>query len=74
MRTSEPDTIVKEAEPSEAEENTIEEAEKEVLDLSKMTKKELLNFAEEAGIDGVDSQMTKAEIMEVVQNYDGGNP
>ena len=37
-------------------------------DLSSMTKAELLAFAEENGIDGVDSSMLKAEIYETILN------
>ena len=38
------------------------------VDLSSMTKAELLAFAEENGIDGVDSSMLKAEIYEIIVN------
>ncbi len=38
------------------------------VDLSSMTKAELLTFAEENGIDGVDSSMLKAEIYEIIIN------
>lgn len=38
------------------------------VDLSSMTKAELLAFAEENGIDGVDSSMLKAEIYETILN------
>ena len=38
------------------------------VDLSSMTKVELLAFAEENGIDGVDSSMLKADIYEVIVN------
>ena len=38
------------------------------VDLSTMTKAELLAFAEENGIDGVDSSMLKAEIYEIIVN------
>lgn len=38
------------------------------VDLSTMTKAELLAFAEENGIDGVDSSMLKAEIYETIVN------
>ncbi len=36
--------------------------------LSSMTKAQLLAFAEENGIDGVDSSMLKAEIYETILN------
>lgn len=35
-------------------------------DLSKMTKAQLLAYAEEHGITGVSSSMTKAQIIEVI--------
>lgn len=38
------------------------------VDLSSMTKAELLAFAEENGIDGVDSSMLKADIYETIIN------
>lgn len=38
------------------------------VDLSSMTKAELLAFAEKNGIDGVDSSMLKAEIYETILN------
>ncbi len=38
------------------------------VDLSSMTKAELLAFAKENGIDGVDSSMLKAEIYETIIN------
>ena len=38
------------------------------VDLSSMTKAELLAFAEENGIYGVDSSMLKAEIYETILN------
>ena len=38
------------------------------VDLSSMTKAELLAFAKENGIDGVDSSMLKAEIYETILN------
>lgn len=38
------------------------------VDLSSMTKAELLAFAEENGIDGVDSSMLKAEIYNTIVN------
>ena len=38
------------------------------VDLSSMTKAELLAFAEENGIDGVDSSMLKAELYETILN------
>lgn len=38
------------------------------VDLSAMTKAELLEFAENNGIDGVDSSMLKAEIYEIIVN------
>lgn len=38
------------------------------VNLSSMTKAELLAFAEENGIDGVDSSMLKAEIYEIIVN------
>ena len=38
------------------------------VDLSSMTKAELLAFAQENGIDGVDSSMLKAEIYETIIN------
>ena len=38
------------------------------VDLSSMTKAELLAFAEENGIDGVDSSMLKADIYEIILN------
>lgn len=38
------------------------------VDLSSMTKTELLAYAEENGIDGVDSSMNKATIYEIVYN------
>lgn len=38
------------------------------VDLSEMTKAELLAYAEANGIDGVDSSMLKAEIYEVIVN------
>lgn len=37
-------------------------------DLENMTKAELLEFAEENGIDGVDSTMLKADIYEIIIN------
>lgn len=37
-------------------------------DFSNMTKAQMLEYAEEAGITGVSGRMTKAEIMEVLQN------
>ena len=36
--------------------------------MTDMTKNELLAYAEEHGISGVSSSMTKAEILEVIQN------
>ena len=38
------------------------------VNLSDMTKAELLAFAEENGITGVDSSMLKAEIYEIIIN------
>lgn len=38
------------------------------VDLSSMTKAELLEYAEQNGIDGVDSSMLKAEIYEIIVN------
>jgi hypothetical protein len=38
------------------------------VDLSGMTKAELLEFAEQNGIDGVDSSMLKAEIYDIIIN------
>ncbi len=38
------------------------------VDLASMTKAELIAFAEENGIDGVDSSMLKAEIYAVIIN------
>lgn len=38
------------------------------VDLSSMTKAELLNYAQENGIDGVDSSMLKADIYAVIVN------
>lgn len=38
------------------------------VDLSSMTKAELLAFAKENGIDGVDSSMLKADIYEIIIN------
>jgi hypothetical protein len=38
------------------------------VDLSSMTKAELLAFAEENGIDGVDSSMLKADIYNTILN------
>lgn len=38
------------------------------VDLSSMTKAELLAFAKENGISGVDSSMLKAEIYEIIVN------
>ena len=38
------------------------------VDLSDMTKAELLEFAENNGISGVDSSMLKAEIYEIIIN------
>jgi hypothetical protein len=38
------------------------------IDLSDMTKAELLEFAELNGIDGVDSSMLKADIYEIIVN------
>lgn len=38
------------------------------VDLSSMTKAELLAFAEENGISGVDSSMLKADIYETIVN------
>lgn len=40
----------------------------ENVDLSAMTKAELLAFAAENNIDGVDSSMLKADIYEVILN------
>ena len=38
------------------------------VDFSKMTKAELLEFAKNNGIDGVDGSMLKADILEVITN------
>lgn len=38
------------------------------VDLSSMTKAELLAYAEENGIEGVSSSMLKAEIYEIIVN------
>ena len=38
------------------------------VDLSSMTKAELLAFAEEHNIDGVNNSMLKAEIYEIIVN------
>ena len=38
------------------------------VDLSSMTKAELLAYAEENGIEGVDSSMLKADIYETILN------
>ena len=43
------------------------------VDLSEMTKAELLEFAEENGIEGVSSSMLKAEIYEVVESWVNDN-
>ena len=40
----------------------------DAVDLSSMTKAELLEFAEQHGIDGVNSSMLKAEIYETILN------
>lgn len=38
------------------------------VDLSGMTKAQMLEYAEENGIKGVSGRMNKADIMEVIQN------
>lgn len=38
-------------------------------DLSTMTKAQLLEYAQENGIEGVSSSMTKAEILGTIENY-----
>ena len=40
----------------------------ETVDFSKMTKAQLLEYAEANGIDGVDSSMLKADILAVLTN------
>lgn len=38
------------------------------LDLDYMTKSELLDYAEENGVEGVNSAMKKADIIEAIKN------
>lgn len=40
----------------------------DAVDLSSMTKAQLLEYAEANGIDGVDSSMLKADIYEIIVN------
>ena len=42
----------------------------EDADLESMTKAQLLEYAEEHGIQGVDGRLKKAEILEVIRNAD----
>lgn len=39
----------------------------DTLDLSTLTKKQLLAYANEAGVEGVSSSMTKAQIIETIE-------
>jgi hypothetical protein len=46
----------------------LNEPAEDAVDLSNMTKAELLAFAEQNGIEGVNSSMLKAEIYETILN------
>ena len=50
-------------------EETVEETE-ESIDLNELTKKELLEYAKNLGIDDVDTRDTKAEIIEKISGVD----
>lgn len=44
-----------------------EETQPDAVNLNSMTKAQLIDYADQLGIDGVSSRMTKAQIIEVVQ-------
>lgn len=54
--------------------STPEQTEADAPDFDSMTKAQLLEYAEEHGIEGVNSRMLKADILEVITNAHGDLP